>query len=260
MRIKYTAVAASFVALSVATPAVAQTMPEREIERIEILRLTAPEGDVDAGNPTAWVNIGVNPFQGDLNVAAQVLSAKTAFNPSDIFEGGRMRSQGLCIRRDLQNKDELRTTFGEDGSMLATVAFAPGKPRGADNCLVRIDPDTDGDGLTTARAVVFPDGCTNGSAATAHIRITYREAPPPPPAAAAPPPRVVVPSVTTTFTPSVRSTDHDGIVIPLFVPGARYAGGDTILRSGSKARNATATAVGAGACATSTGGGNNPGC
>ena len=137
---------------------------------IEILRLEAPQGDVDAGNPRSWVNIGADPFRGDVAKGAAVLSAKTAYNPADFLEGARMRSLGQCIRYNLKDEDVLRTTYELDRSMLARVAFAPGKTRGSDVCIVQRHGDK-------ARGIVFPDGCTNLSAATVILRVIFAQQP-----------------------------------------------------------------------------------
>ncbi len=143
---------------------------------VEILGLEAPEGDVDAGSTRPWVDIGADPFRGDVAKGAKVLSAKTDYNPSDFLEGARMRSLGQCIRYTLKDGDVLRTTFDLDRSMLARVAFAPGKPRGADVCIVQRHGES-------ARAVVFPDGCTNLSAARVVLRLRVAFNPPAPPSA-----------------------------------------------------------------------------
>jgi hypothetical protein len=149
------------------------TFAQQAEPEIEIVRLEAPEGDVDAGNARPWINIGVDPFRGDVAKGAEVLSAKTALNPSDVLEGARMRSLGLCHRYILKDGDQMRTTFDVDLSMLAQVSFAPGEPRGSDVCIVQRQP-----GAEVARAIVFPDGCTNVSAASAIIKIIRRDAPP----------------------------------------------------------------------------------
>ncbi len=209
---------------------------------IEILRLEAPEGDVDAGKARPWVNIGADPFRGDVAKGAEVLSAKTAYNPSDILEGARMRSLGLCHRYTLKNGDQMRTTFDVNRSMLAQVSFASGEPRGSDVCIVqRLS------GAEVARAVVFPDGCTNVSAASAIVKIIRRDVA----KQEETPPQVTkvpsVPVITTVVGP--RAPEAGFQMNPLFlgIPLPNYAGGNTNITTRSSAAVA-ASAKTEGAC------------
>lgn len=114
---------------------------------IEILGLQAHPSDVDIGKAYAWPRINVDPFRGNVDQASLVLNPKTDLRPFEYHEAFAMRTRGGCHRYQFGPKDEFRTTFGLNRSMLAK----PGFSGWSDVCVVRAD----------GSAVIFPDGCTN---------------------------------------------------------------------------------------------------
>ena len=137
-----------------------QSMDDTQTE-IEIIRLIAHPSDMDYGQQRIWSAINVDPFQGNVAEASVILSQKTDIRPLERKEAWVMRTSGKCHRylmkpRDSEHSgDVLRTTFGENRTMLAEVGFTGW----ADVCIVRPD----------GTAVVFPDGCANISDALAIV-------------------------------------------------------------------------------------------